>query len=761
MLPSKFGVGQPHVRVEDPALLTGHGRFAADTIPADALHAFVVRSPHAHARFTLNNLDAVRAMPGVRLVLTGEDTKDLGPMPCAGIIKPSDEEHIWLPPFAVLCADTARFAGDAVAFIVADTQAQARDAAEAFDIDWDPQPAAPDLRKAAEAGSQLVWNERRGNVSFTAEVGDAKATEEAFKRAARTVKIEIVNQRIVANYMETRAVLAEPGNPVTLTLGSQGSHTIRNALVQKVLHIPKEELRVVTGDVGGGFGIKLGPYREYPLAYLAAKKLNKPVAWTGDRSEHFLGDSHGRDNITSAEVALDADNKFIGLRVDTIANMGAYLAYFAPFIVANGATMLPGTYDIPAMHARVRGIYTHTQPVDAYRGAGRPEATYVIERLVDAVAHEVGVSADEIRRINLIPQASMPYKTSTGRTYDSGDFSGHLDRALEAADWKNFTKRAKEAKQRGRIRGIGIACYIEACGGAGPEIARLRIEKDGSATLYIGTQTNGQGHATAYAQFVADELDLPLEKIRVKQGDTNDLPTGGGTGGSRSIPTGGPTTKAAAQKLAGQLKELASRELEAAPENLEIVDGAVRVTGSNRLVTFTALAQQDDPLLHAEGHFTPAAATYPNGTHICEVEIDPDTGETAIKGYWVVDDFGFTVNPLLLEGQIQGGVGQGVGQALMENTVFDESGQLLTASFMDYAIPHARDLADIRFETRNVPSTTHPLGIKGAGEAGTIGACPAVMNAVGDALHRNYGIKHIDMPATPSRIWRAIHREPR
>lgn len=760
MLPSKFGVGQPHVRIEDASLLTGHGRFTADTIPADALHGFVVRSPHAHARFTINNPGDARAMPGVHLVLTGAETAELGPMPCAGTIKPSDEDKIWVPPYTVLCTDTVRYVGDAVAFIVADTLAQARDAGEALDIDWEPLPAAADLRAAAEAGSPTIWSERKSNIAFTAEVGDQKATEAAFKRAVRVVKIEIVNQRIVANYMETRAVVAEPGNPVTLTLGSQGSHTVRNALASKVLNIPKEELRVVTGDVGGGFGTKLGPYREYPLAWLAAKKLNRTIAWVSDRSEHFLADAHGRDNYTVAEMALDADYKFLAMRAETIGNMGAYLAYFGPFIVANGATMLPGTYAIPATYARVRGIYTNTQPVDAYRGAGRPEAAYVIERLVDAIAHEVGVPPDEIRRINLIPQASMPYTTSTGRTYDSGDFTGHLDSALEVANWKSFEARAAEAKSRGRIRGIGLSCYIEACGGAGPEMARLKIETDGSATLYIGTQTNGQGHATAYAQFVADELDLPLEKIRVKQGDTNDLPTGGGTGGSRSIPTGGPTTRAAAQKLAGQLRELAARELEVSPDKLELVDGAVRVTGSNRLVTYAALAKKSDPLLEAEGNFTPSAATYPNGTHVCEVEIDPDTGETVIAGYWVVDDFGFTVNPMLLEGQIQGGIAQGLGQALLENTVFDESGQLITASFMDYAMPRASDMSSFHFETRNVPCATHPLGIKGAGEAGTIGACPAVMNAVGDALHRNYGIKHIDMPATSARIWQAIHREP-
>ncbi len=761
MLPSKFGVGQPHVRVEDPSLLTGHGRFTADAIPAGALRAVVARSPHAHARFRLNNIGAVREMPGVRLVLTGADTKELGSMPCAGVIKPSNEERMWLPHYPVLCLDVVRCVGDAVAFVVADTLAQARDAAEAFEIDWEPLPSVAGLKAATEPGAPLVWSERSGNVAFTSEVGDAAATDKAFSRAKRIVKLEIVNQRVVANYMETRAALAEPGNPVTLTLGTQGSHTVRNSLCAKVLKIPNEQMRVVTGDVGGGFGTKLGPYREYPLAFLAAKQLNKPVAWVSDRNEHFLGDAHGRDNVSFAELALDANNKFLGLRVDTIANMGAYLAFFGPFIVSNGATMLPGTYDIPAMYARARGIYTHTQPVDAYRGAGRPEAAYLIERLVDAAAHEAGVSPEELRRINLVSKSAMPYTTSTKRVYDSGDFSGHLNRALEAADARNFEKRAKEAKQRGKVRGLGMANYIEVCGGAGPEFARLKIEQDGSATLYIGTQTNGQGHLTAYSQFVADELDLPLDRIRVKQGDTADLPAGGGTGGSRSLPTGGPTTKAAAQKLALQLKELAARELEASADKLEIVDGAVRVTGSNRLVTFAALAAGNDPLLEAEGTFTPSAGTYPNGTHVCEVEIDPDTGETEIAGYWVVDDFGFTVNPLLLEGQIHGGIGQGVGQALLENTVFDADGQLLTATLMDYAIPHARDMSAIHFETRNIPCTTHPLGMKGAGEAGTIGACPAVMNAVGDALHRNFGIRHIDMPATPARIWRAIHREPR
>jgi aerobic carbon-monoxide dehydrogenase large subunit len=668
---------------------------------------------------------------------------------------------MWVPPYPLLVREEVRHVGDAVAFIVADTLDSARDAAEAMEIDWDPLPAVADLREATALGAAEVWAERPGNVVFTVEHGDREGTARAFASAARVVKLELVNQRIVANYLETRGAIAEPGAngaPPTLIVSTQGSHIIRNALTDKVFKIPHDQLRVVTGDVGGGFGAKLGPYREYALAVIATRELNRAVAWIADRNEHFLGDAHGRDNITVAEMALDKDNRFLAMRVDTIANLGAYLSFFGPFIPANGATMLPGVYAIPVMHARVRGIYTHTLPVDAYRGAGRPEAAYVIERLVDAVARAVGVGQDEIRRINFIPPSAMPYKTATGRTYDSGEFDGHLARAQELADWNGFEKRTKAAVKRGRVRGIGIASYIEACGGAAGETAKIRIERDGTATLYIGTQTNGQGHATAYAQFIADELDIPLEKIATRQGDTKDLPSGGGTGGSRSLPTGGPSVGMAARKLAGQLKELAAKELEAPADRLEIVDGAVRVTGSNRLISFAALAEKHPAeTLTAQDAYQPKAATYPNGTHVCEVELDPNTGGIAIVGYWVVDDFGFTINPLLLEGQIHGGIAQGAGQALSEHAVYDGSGQLLTASLMDYALPHARDLGMIRFETRNVPCTTHPLGIKGAGEAGTIGATPAVMNAVIDALDRGFGVRALDMPATPARVWQAIH----
>jgi carbon-monoxide dehydrogenase large subunit len=761
MRPVKFGIGQPHVRVEDPALLTGRGRFVADTIPTGALRTVVVRSPHAHARFRLRDLAPVRGLPGVRLVLTAGDIANLGPMPSAGTIEPKNEKEMWVPPFPVLADGVVRHVGDAVACVVADTLDQAKDAAEAIEIDWEPLPAVADVHGAAAPGAPQVWAERPGNIAYLCELGEEAATARAFAAAQRVVKVELVNQRLVTNYIETRGVVAEydRASGLMLTLASQGSHTIRDSLADDVLKIPRARLRVVTGDVGGGFGTKTAPYREYALAAVAAEKLGRAVAWIADRSEHFLADSQGRDNFTVAEMALDGDGRFLALRVDTLANLGAYLAFYGPFIPWIGATVLTGVYRIPVLHARIRGVYSHTVPVDAYRGAGRPEAAYVIERLVDAVARETGETPDAVRNRNFIRAADMPYKTATRRIYDSGDFAGHLERAQELAQWQDFPSRARAAAKRRRLRGIGLSCYIEACGGINAETARIRIERDGTATIFIGTQSNGQGHATAYAQIAAAELDLALEKIAVRQGDTNDLPEGGGTGGSRSLPAGGPSVAWAAKKLAGQLKELAAPELEAPADKLEIVDGAVRVAGSNRLVTFAALASKPGvppDRLVAEDAFKPPAATYPNGTHIAEVEIDPETGAVALAGYWVVDDFGVSINPLLLEGQIHGGAVQGIGQALYERTVYDETGQLLTASLMDYALPRADDLPCIRFETRNIPCTTNAMGIKGAGEAGAIGSCPAVMNAVIDALDRGFGIRHLDMPASPERVWRAI-----
>jgi carbon-monoxide dehydrogenase large subunit len=517
---------------------------------------------------------------------------------------------------------------------------------------------------------------------------------------------------------------------------------------------------VITPDVGGGFGTKLFPYREYALAAVAAKQLRRPVTWIADRSDHFVGDAQGRDNVTTARLALNEDHRFLALDVDLVANMGAYLSQFAPLIPTLGAVLSPGVYDIPTCHVRVRGVYTNTVPVDAYRGAGRPEAAYVIERLVDHAAREVGTAPDALRRRNFVKPGAMPYQSATGQNYDSGNFAAHLKRAQELADWSGFSRRLRQSRKAGRLRGIGLSTYIEACGNAGTETASLKLEPEGSVTLLIGTQSTGQGHATAYAQLVADHLGLPPEKVNMVQGDTDRVKSGIGTGGSSSIPCGGASLAGAAEKLADNLKRLAAEALEASSDDLEIAGGTVRVTGTDRVISFAALAQRPDAgdRLSAAYAFTPPQATYPNGTHIAEVEIDPATGESRIVNYVVVDDFGATLNPLLLAGQVHGGTAQGIGQALMEHAVYDpDSGQLLNASLMDYALPRADEVPAIEFDTRNVRCRHNPLGVKGAGEAGAIGSCPAVMNAITDALWRAQRIAHLDMPATPHRVWSAIN----
>jgi carbon-monoxide dehydrogenase large subunit len=749
---TKFGFGAAVRRKEDDALLRGAGRYVADHAPPDLLHGYVVRSPHAHARFRI--VDAASRSPGVALVLTGADISGLGNLPCQAEIPGAE---IVVPPYPILARDQAKHVGDAIAFVVADTPDRARDAAEAIAVEWEAMPHVIGAAAALDRSAPLVWPAQRGNLAFEVHLGDDAATARSFARAARTVSATLVNQRLVTNYLDTRAVVAEfDGERVTLTLGSQGSHTVRDVLCA-VLGLEHGQMRVVTPDVGGGFGTRLFPYREYALAALAARRLRRAVKWVCDRSEHFLADAQGRDNITTARLALDGDGRFLGLDVDLIADMGAYLSCYAPFIPFIGAGMSPGVYDIPACHVRVRGAFTNTVPVDAYRGAGRPEAAYVIERLADMAARELGVEPDELRRKNFI--SSMPYTTATGKTYDSGEFAGHLVRAQEIADWSGFERRLASSQRAGRLRGIGIATYVEACGNNGPDTARIELDGDGGVTVFTGTQSTGQGHATAYAQIVADHLGLAPEQVRMVQGDTDLVATGTGTGGSSSIPCGGASVAGATRKLAGRIKELAAEALEAAPGDLEIVDGAVRVAGTDRTVAFAELARRRGPqrALSARDAFTPQAATFPNGTHLAEVEIDPETGAIHVLRYVVVDDFGATLNPLLLAGQVHGGTVQGIGQALTEDTVYDpRSGQLLTASLLDYALPRAADVPAIEFETRNVRCASNPLGVKGAGEAGAIGSCPAIMNAVADALWRGCRIRHVDMPATPERVWAAI-----
>src|SRR5262245_40559181 len=757
MPPAKFGFGGAARRKEDDAFVRGAGRYVADHAPAGALHAVVLRSPHAHARFRIADAAKARGMPGVALVLTAEDTAELGDLPCQGAIP---ETELAAPPYRILARGEVRHVGDAVAFAVADTLDRARDAAEAVAIEWNALPHVVGAAAALASGAPPVWPRTivpRGNLAFETELGDAAATARAFAGAARTVTLTLVNQRLVTNYLDTRAVVAEyDGNRITLTLSSQGSHTVRDVLCAEVFKIAADKMRVVTPDVGGGFGTKLFPYREYALAGFAARRLARPVKWVADRSEHFLGDAQGRDNITTAKLALDGNGRFLALHVDLIADMGAYLSCYAPFIPFIGAGMSPGVYDIPVCHVRVRGAFTNTVPVDAYRGAGRPEAAYVIERLVDVAARELGVSPDALRRKNFI--SATPHTTATGKIYDSGDFSGHLRRAQDQADWKGFERRLAQSRKVGRLRGIGVATYVEACGNNGPDTARVRLDDDGGVTLLVGTQSTGQGHATAYAQIVADHLGLAPDRVRMIQGDTDLIATGTGTGGSSSIPCGGASVAGAAKKLAARLKDAAADALETAAGDLEIADGAVRVAGTDRSISFADLARRSaGRALSADDAFTPTEATYPNGTHLAEVEIDPETGATRILRYLVVDDFGATLNPLLLAGQVHGGTVQGIGQALLENTVYDaDSGQLVSASLMDYALPRADDIPPLIFETRNVPCRTNPLGVKGAGEAGAIGSCPAVMNAVGDALWRAYRVRHVDMPATSERLWAAI-----
>jgi len=756
----KFGVGQAVTRKEDDALLRGQGRYVADVAPPAALHAVVLRSPHAHARFRIVDLDRVRAMPGVALVLAAPDVAKLQPLPTPGVIP---DVEIDVPPYAILAHDVVRHVGDAIAFVVADTLAAAKDAAEAITVDWQPLPHVVGAVTALAPKAPQVWPDRPGNLAFEAEAGDADKTKAAFAQAARTVELTIVNQRLVTNYLDTRGVIAEfDGERVTLTLGSQGSHIIRDILCADVFEVPPDRMRVVTPDVGGGFGTKLFPYREYALAAVAAERLAKPVKWVCERSEHFLGDSQGRDNVSTARVALDDKGRFLALDLDIIADMGAYLSCYAPYIPWLGVGMATGVYDIAAAHVRLRGVYTNTVPVDAYRGAGRPEAAYLIERAVEAAARELDVAPDALRRKNFIKPKAMPYKTPTGKIYDTGDFAGTMARAQELADWGGFNKRAAQSKRAGRLRGIGLASYIEACGGNGPETATVQLDRDGGVTVLIGSQSSGQGHATSYAQIVADKLDLAPEKVRVVQGDTDAIASGAGTGGSSSIPVGGVSVDRASKTLADQIKQIAAEALEAAVGDLEIADGAVRVAGTDRVISFVALAahpQASPERLRAASDFAPEQPTFPNGTHIAEVEIDPDTGLTAILNYIIVDDFGATLNPLLLAGQVHGGTVQGIGQALMEETVYEAaSGQLLSASLMDYALPRAGDAPDFVFETRNVPCKNNPLGVKGAGEAGAIGSCPAVMNAVLDALWRSHRIRHLDMPATPERVWQAIQQ---
>jgi carbon-monoxide dehydrogenase large subunit len=768
----QFGIGQPVRRVEDRRFITGRGNYLDDINRQHQAYAFMMRSPHAHARIRRIDPAAAAAAPGVLAVLTGEElARDgIGTIPCLSAVTNRDQSPAVIPPHPAIASGRVRHVGDTVAMVVAESLAAARDAAEFVTIEYEPLPAAVDTAHALDPGQPLVWDEARGNLSFDWEVGDGAAVGRSMTGARHRIALELVNNRVVVNSMEPRGAIGEydPGEEsYTLWSSTQGSHFVRNLLAESVFKVPENRIRVVTRDVGGGFGMKLFLYPEHILVLWAAKKLGRPVKWIPERSDAFLTDTQGRDNLTRLELALDEDLRFLALGVAILANMGAYLSNFAPEIpTISGAVMHSGVYAIPAIHVGVKGVFTNTVPVDAYRGAGRPEAAYAIERLIDFAARRLGVRPEELRRRNFIKPEAMPYSTPLGLDYDSGEFARNMDQALAAADLAGFPARRAAARGRGRYRGLGHAVYIEQSGFPPDEFAELRFDPSGTLTILMGTQSSGQGHQTAYTQLAAERLGIDPDNVRVLQGDTAVIGFGRGTGGSRSLPVGGAALAHAADKLVAKGRRIAAHLFEAAEADVEFSDGVFTVTGTDRRLGIEEVARAAfnpmqqapgvEPGFAESGHFTPPQPTFPNGCHVCEVEIEPETGHIDILRYLVVDDFGTVINPLLLKGQVQGGVAQGVGQAMLEHCVFDpESGQLLTGSLTDYCLPRADDLPPIEFAYNVVPCRTNPLGVKGAGEAGAIGAPPALVNAVVDAL-AELGIEHLDMPLTPERVWAAI-----
>ena len=762
---TKFGVAQPVRRVEDPRLLLGHGRYTDDIAVSGEAIAVVLRSPHAAATIVSIDAAAARGLPGVLAVYTGADLEadGIGGIPCAIPLKNRDGTARADVPHPALAMGAVRHVGDPMALIVAETHQAARDAAEAVMVDYDILPSITDLGTAMSEGQPLVWPQVKNNVVFDWEAGNKAETEALFAQAAHVTKLTVINNRIVVNSMEARAAIGEYDKAAekwTLTTNTQGGWGIKGMLAKAVFHVPDDKFRVITPDVGGGFGMKLFLYAEQALVCYAARKLGRPVKWTSERSEAFLSDTHGRDNITEGALALDKDGTFLALRTRNLAGMGAYLSNYAPFIPTGAGTkVLASVYGFQAIHAHVLGVFTNTVPVDAYRGAGRPESNYMVERLIDAAAHELKRDRVALRRQNMVKPGAMPYRSAMNQTYDSGDFGRVLDAALEKIDWAGFEGRRAGSERRGKKRGIGMAYYLEATGGADSERAEMRFTADGYVDVYVGTQSTGQGHETAYVQLTADQLGIDGDRIRVIQGDTDTIPTGGGTGGARSLYSEGQAILVTAASVIEKGKQAASEALEAAVADISFENGRFSIAGTDRGMDIMALAAvqhgrgEGATKLDAAEVAAIGVHTFPNGCHMAEVEVDPDTGTIAVLRYIVCDDVGKAVNPMIVRGQVHGGVAQGMGQAVMERTAYDpESGQLLSGSLMDYALPRAADLPDIEVDLIEVPCTSNPLGVKGAGEAGAVGSPPAIINALVDALNG----RSIDMPATPERVWQTL-----
>jgi carbon-monoxide dehydrogenase large subunit len=789
-MPKDHGIGASIKRREDVRFLTGAGNYTDDINIRGQAYVYFLRSDVAHGKLNKVDTTAASAMPGVVRIFTGADFAGVGGLPCGWQVTDRHGQPMKEPGHPVLAQGKVRHVGDPIAAIVADTLEQARDAAEAIELDIEELPAVVDMKAAVKDGSALVHDDIGSNLCYDwGFVEENKAAvDEAIKNAAHVTTLELVNNRLVANPMEPRVCVGDYSRATddyTLYTTSQNPHVIRLLMGAFVLGIPEHKLRVVAPDVGGGFGTKIFHYAEEAFCTFAAKACNRPVKWTASRSEAFMSDAHGRDHVTKIELALDKDNNFTAIRTETYANMGAYLSTFAPSVPTwLHGTLMAGNYRTPVIYVNVKAVFTNTVPVDAYRGAGRPEATFQIERVIDQAARELGVDPIALRRQNFIKADQFPYQTPVAVAYDTGNYDATMDRLIEMADLSGFAKRRKASEAKGKLRGLGVNCYIEACGIAPSnlvgqlgaraglyESATVRVNATGGIVVMTGSHSHGQGHETAFPQVIAEMLGIDESMVEVVHGDTSKAPMGMGTYGSRSLAVGGSAMVRATEKILRKAKKIAAHLMEASEGDIEVKDGRFHVAGTDKSVawgdvTLAAYVPHNYPLediepgLEETAFYDPSNFTYPSGAYACEVELDPETGKVTIERFSAADDFGNVVNPMIVEGQVHGGIAQGVGQALLEGAVYDENGQLLTGSYMDYAMPRATDVPFYQVDHSCVTPCTHnPLGVKGCGEAGAIGSPPAVVNAVLDALNSG-GIKiaHIDMPVSPSRVWSAIQK---
>jgi len=782
---TETGIGARVKRVEDFRFLTGQGNYTDDVNRPGQTHAWILRSPHAHARIRGIDTAAAEASAGVVKILTGADVAadEKGGLPCGWQVHNKDGSPMAEPPHPFLVADKVRHVGDQVALVIAESRAQARDAAESIVVDYEELPAVVDMAQALQGQPSAVHGDVPNNLCYDWELGDKDATDAAFAGAHHVTRIDLVNNRLIPNAMEPRAAVAEfdqATGEYTLYTTSQNPHVIRLLMGAFVLQIPEHKLRVVAPDVGGGFGSKIFHYAEEAMMTWASAKVGRPIKWTAERSESFITDAHGRDHVSHAELAMEAEGKFLGLRVSTMANMGAYLSTFASCVPTYlYGTLLAGVYTTPVIYCEVKAVFTNTVPVDAYRGAGRPECTYLLERLVSKAAGEMGLGPAELRKRNLIQPDMYPYQTPVALQYDVGDPPAVIGKALEIADYDGFEGRRAEAQGRGRLRGIGLSAYTEACGIAPSavvgslgaraglyEAAEVRVHPTGSVTVFTGSHSHGQGHETTFAQLVSENFGIPLENIEISHGDTNKVPFGMGTYGSRSLAVGGSAIQKACDKVVEKATKIAAHMMEASADDIEFKDGKFTVAGTDKELGFGDVAlsayvphnfphEELEPGLDEQAFYDPLNFSFPVGCHVCEVEVDPETGVVDVVRFTAVDDVGRVVNPMIVEGQVHGGVTQGIGQALLEGCVYDDTGQLISGSYMDYTMPRADNVPNYDVGTLSVLGASNPLEVKGVGEVGAIGSPPAVINAVLSAL-APLGVDDISMPATPHKVWQAI-----